>query len=128
MVQIGAGVGRFGGVEFLADVGDDGVAGGVGLAMEFDVQDARGGIGPEVAGLLAGDALNIRSGPGVIYPTVISLQNGINFLVIGAAKMNGSDAWLPCIKVVNWTDPATGASTPLKKQGWINNRLEARRQ
>jgi hypothetical protein len=41
--------------------------------------------------------------------------------VIGAAVMNGSDAWLPCIKVVEMTDPATGASQPLQKKGWINS-------
>ena len=81
-----------------------------------------------VAGLLAGDALNIRSGPGVNYPTVISLQDGVDFLVIGAAKMNGSDAWLPCIKVVNWTDPATGVTTTLNKSGWINSKYIERSQ
>ena len=81
-----------------------------------------------VAGLLAGDTLNIRAGPGVIYPTVIALEDGVEFTVIGAAKMNGSDAWLPCVKVVDWIDPATGASTPLKKEGWINSRYVERCQ
>ena len=40
----------FGGVEFLAKVGDDGVVGGVGLAVEFDAEFACGMIGAEVDG------------------------------------------------------------------------------
>ena len=40
----------FGGVEFFAEVGDDGVVGGVGLAVEFDAEFACGMIGAEVDG------------------------------------------------------------------------------
>ncbi len=38
----------FGGVEFFAEVGDDGVVGGVGLAVEFDAQFACGMIWAKV--------------------------------------------------------------------------------
>ena len=40
----------FGGVEFFAEVGDDGVVDGVGLAVEFDAQFACGMVWAEVDG------------------------------------------------------------------------------
>ena len=74
-----------------------------------------------VAGLRPGDTLNARSGPGVNYPSIIELQNGVRVKATGEAVMNDSDAWMPCLVVTIKIDPATGYEQLVRLKCWINS-------
>jgi S1-C subfamily serine protease len=50
-----------------------------------------------VVGVSPNDPLAVRSGPGVGFPRIIALQNGMEVIVTGAGRMNGSTQWLPII-------------------------------
>jgi hypothetical protein len=74
-----------------------------------------------VTGLRPGDTLNVRSGPGVVYSIVTALQNGAKVTGTGAAVMNGSDEWLPCIIAQDNVDPATGYHRSSLQKCYINS-------
>lgn len=74
-----------------------------------------------IAGLSAGDTLNVRGGPGVNHPVVTQLHNGMQVKVVGGHVSNGPDRWLPCLIEGSITDPVTGLSRPWQQNGWINS-------
>jgi hypothetical protein len=74
-----------------------------------------------VSGLLEGDTLNVRSGPGSGFSVVTQLPLGVRVIVTGAAVPNGTDLWLPCYLRGEVADPATGASEPWTARGWIHS-------
>lgn len=75
----------------------------------------------KVTGLIDGDTLNVRSGPGAINPIVIRLYNGVELSVLGGAVTNGPDTWLPCLIDKTFTDPSSGLVKTLKQKGWVNS-------
>lgn len=74
-----------------------------------------------VTGLIEGDTLNVRTGPGASNPIVIRLYNGVELSVVDAALTNGSDIWLPCLIDKTFTDPSTGLTKSMKLKGWVNS-------
>lgn len=86
--------------------------------------------GPEglylVDGLMPGDTLNIRSGPGSTYSIVGRLMNGVRLKVTGPGAKNGIDSWLPCIVTTGSpTPPTSGTISPSEGlpilRGWVNS-------
>ena len=74
----------------------------------------------KISGLVYGDYLNIRSGPGANFSVVRKLQNGDLVSVVGSSVTNESELWAPCLIEVTSIDPATGVAQSLKKKGWVN--------
>ena len=74
-----------------------------------------------VMGLADGDSLNVRSGPGATYLTVIRLYNGVELSITGDAIMNDKDLWLPCLVDEKSIDPFIGEMGILKRKGWVNS-------
>jgi hypothetical protein len=82
------------------------------------VQD--NGMRYRVAGLVNGDLLNVRSGPGVGNSIVARLKNGCEISGSGDTVTSGTDIWLPCVIDMVSIDPVSGLSLPLKQKGWVN--------
>jgi hypothetical protein len=74
-----------------------------------------------VTGLVDGDTLNVRSGPGASNPVVIRLYNGVKLSVVGDGVTNGPDTWLPCSINKIFTEPPTGLVQTFKQEGWVNS-------
>ena len=74
----------------------------------------------KITGLVYGDFLNVRSGPGANFSAVLRLQNGDIISVVGPAVTNGDEFWMPCLVNVTSTDPLTGATKSLQQKGWVN--------